>query len=53
VREALDTLDRDGVVRVDKTCVWYGRGTFIGAVLRALPDVEVQSRPRIIRLRRP
>ena len=50
VQDALDALDRDGEIRLDKTCAWYSRAAFIGAVLSTLPDVEVvQTRPRTVR----
>jgi hypothetical protein len=50
VQDALNALDRDGEIRLDKTCAWYSRAAFIGAVLSTLPDAEVvQTRPRTIR----
>jgi hypothetical protein len=52
VQEALDTLDSTGEVRLDKGYPGYRRAAFLGAVLRTLPDVEVQTRPRVIRRRR-
>jgi hypothetical protein len=51
VPDALDTLDRTGEVRLQKGYSGYRRAAFLGAVLRTLPDVEVQIRPRVIRRR--
>jgi hypothetical protein len=51
VQDALDRLFRDGEVLVSVKSVGY-RSAFIGAVLATVPDVEILTRPRRVRLRR-
>ena len=51
VQDALDELFREGEIVVTVESVGY-RSAFIGAVLGTLPDVEVLTRPRRVRLTR-
>jgi hypothetical protein len=50
VQAALDRLYAAGEVRVDVPTLGH-RSSFIGAVLRELPEVDVLRRPQRIRLR--
>jgi hypothetical protein len=50
VQDALDRLFRDGEIVVSVESVGY-RSAFIGAVLGTLPDVEVLTGPRRVRLK--
>jgi hypothetical protein len=50
VQRALDKLMADGEVRVDVPTLGH-RSSFIGAVLRTLPDVETLTRPQRVRRR--
>ena len=52
VQEAIDTLYREGELRIDKATLGHRRTAFVGAVLREIPGVEVLTRPQRVRLKR-
>jgi hypothetical protein len=50
VQAAIDVLDRDGELRINKATLGHSNTSFVGAVLRELQDVEVLTRPQRVRI---
>lgn len=52
VQRAMDALDRDGELRINKATLGHRRTAFIGAALRDLPDVEIVVPSQRLRVKR-
>ncbi len=50
IQDALDRLFRDGEIEISVSSVGH-RSAFIGAVLGTLDNVEIETRPRRVRLK--